>query len=128
MIDANELHELCAKAVGKPIQRHLRMLGFPNEKSAGGELFMSLLRFVEQHAERAETPTGFTVVPCIALTFDTFRELEKELGRVLCNSSDVIFGSIQITAVEIQGDPDGESFMIGHKMLDGRELVQINVT
>lgn len=98
----DEMLHGCETAAGKPLQRDLVRLGFRREKGTGGPLWKVVLSHVADRATSAEhTPTGWEVEPLVILTKRHFRRLETELGRRLCLSSDVVFGSLQICSFEL---------------------------
>ena len=92
-----DLAEMCRQASGKPLQPMLKRMGFPREQHYEGPLWNQILEGLADKAQPNNvSPTGFSVGPPVLLTEPQFRILEKELGRSLCNSGDVLFGSIQI--------------------------------
>ena len=89
-VTADEVLEACAATIGQPLNRCQTRIGFPRETSIGGPLFKAMAAEIGKHS----FPLGG---PFFLIGMSQKEELEKELGRPICNSGDCLFGMILIS-------------------------------
>tara|TARA_Y100000034_G_C6792433_1_gene354892 strand:+ start:477 stop:941 length:465 start_codon:yes stop_codon:yes gene_type:complete len=79
----------CAEYMKDPQPYKLWRMGFPREKTVEGKSFNKLCRILDEYPDSKSS---------VALLFEEFRLLERELGRSLINSGDILFGCILVNA------------------------------
>lgn len=95
-------------------RRGLDRLGVPHETKDGGPLFAEICHRVEE----AERNAGIEVISgsrrgkwaYVCLTEPQLRLLEKEIGRNICNSTDIIFGALMVGLV-CPNDPEDAEYI-----------------